>query len=345
LAGLLFSAYPALTNQQVRDIIERTCDKISPGLYAYAHTAGQPNGTWHPEVGYGRINCDRALHYADVMISDHAADTGAVPSTTLVGSVWTPAPFWEYQPYVTAASSPAALPPGDPAEIGQDNFVHALVRNNGPAAAQNISVTWHLLDYPGTELIYPADWNAANQIAAATIASLAAGADVVVQALWPQASVDTGSGFVHPCMTVRATFSGDVGGDLGPHVFEYNNIAQHNISYVNNYLSAGAPRHVFSMPFAAGSKHGRSRRAELRFDTTRLNGARAFLDVAPSPANPLVGRMLRDNAAAGARDGGAGCLGGIVAALLRTLGFGRAGARAGGLRGDQVEVTNGSRSR
>jgi hypothetical protein len=45
----------------VRSLIERSCDKISPALYAYANTAGKPSGTWHEEVGYGRVNVERAL--------------------------------------------------------------------------------------------------------------------------------------------------------------------------------------------------------------------------------------------------------------------------------------------
>lgn len=61
LATLIRSANPSLTNQEVRDIIESTCDKISPGLYTYAVTAGRPNGTWHEEVGYGRINASAAI--------------------------------------------------------------------------------------------------------------------------------------------------------------------------------------------------------------------------------------------------------------------------------------------
>ena len=61
LAGLLFSAAPAQTNAQVRNLIESTCTKISPGLYPYATVAGRPNGTWHQEVGYGQINAHAAL--------------------------------------------------------------------------------------------------------------------------------------------------------------------------------------------------------------------------------------------------------------------------------------------
>ena len=61
LAGLILSFRPSLTNLEVRAIIERTCDKISPALYAYAVLSAKPSGTWNQEVGYGRVNVERAL--------------------------------------------------------------------------------------------------------------------------------------------------------------------------------------------------------------------------------------------------------------------------------------------
>jgi subtilisin family serine protease len=61
LAALIMSANSLLSNQQVRDIIEQTCTKVSAGMYAYADTAGKVNGTWHQEVGYGRINAYQAV--------------------------------------------------------------------------------------------------------------------------------------------------------------------------------------------------------------------------------------------------------------------------------------------
>lgn len=61
LAALLKSMNPTLSNVQVRSLIERSCDKISPALYAYANVAGKPSGTWHEEVGYGRVNVERTL--------------------------------------------------------------------------------------------------------------------------------------------------------------------------------------------------------------------------------------------------------------------------------------------
>jgi thermitase len=61
LAALVRSLRPELSNVDVRSIIESTCDKISPHLYTYANVAGKPSGTWNEEVGYGRINAERAL--------------------------------------------------------------------------------------------------------------------------------------------------------------------------------------------------------------------------------------------------------------------------------------------
>ena len=61
LGALLLSFRPSLTNIQLRQIIESTCDKISPNLYAYANVGTKPSGTWNEEVGYGRVNAERAL--------------------------------------------------------------------------------------------------------------------------------------------------------------------------------------------------------------------------------------------------------------------------------------------
>lgn len=61
LAGLIVSLRPTLGNVEARSIIERSCDKISPALYGYANVAGKPSGPWHEQVGYGRVNVERAL--------------------------------------------------------------------------------------------------------------------------------------------------------------------------------------------------------------------------------------------------------------------------------------------
>jgi thermitase len=61
LAALILSVNPDLSNIDVRRIISETTDKINAGAYVYSSTAGKPFGTWTNEVGYGRINAERAL--------------------------------------------------------------------------------------------------------------------------------------------------------------------------------------------------------------------------------------------------------------------------------------------
>ncbi|MFW9987186.1 MAG: S8 family serine peptidase [Candidatus Odinarchaeota archaeon] len=61
LAAMILSVEPSLSNIKVREIIERACDKISPFIYDYTIVDHKPNGTWNNEVGYGRINIERAL--------------------------------------------------------------------------------------------------------------------------------------------------------------------------------------------------------------------------------------------------------------------------------------------
>lgn len=61
LAALLFSYCPELNNQEVRDAIESTCQKISPNRYVYESRADRPNGDWNPHTGYGLINVLAAL--------------------------------------------------------------------------------------------------------------------------------------------------------------------------------------------------------------------------------------------------------------------------------------------
>jgi Subtilase family len=61
LAGLILSVNPDLTNVEVRQIISETTDKINQPTYVYLPTSGKPFGTWNNDVGYGRINAERAL--------------------------------------------------------------------------------------------------------------------------------------------------------------------------------------------------------------------------------------------------------------------------------------------
>ena len=59
IAALILSINPNLTGQQVRDIIERTAQKV--GGYSYTTTTGRPNGTWNDKMGHGLVNAYAAV--------------------------------------------------------------------------------------------------------------------------------------------------------------------------------------------------------------------------------------------------------------------------------------------
>ena len=73
IAALVISANPLLTGIQVRNIIESRTQKVnaySPSNasgYNYSITAGRPNGTWHPQVGYGLVNAYAAVQEAQAL--------------------------------------------------------------------------------------------------------------------------------------------------------------------------------------------------------------------------------------------------------------------------------------
>jgi len=58
--ALILSVNPTLTHQEAREAIEITCDKV--GGYSYTTgVAGQPNGSWSNDLGYGRVNAHQAV--------------------------------------------------------------------------------------------------------------------------------------------------------------------------------------------------------------------------------------------------------------------------------------------
>lgn len=64
VAALILSANPNLTGKEVRDIIEKTAQKV--GGYNYQNHGNRPNGTWNNEMGYGLVDAYKAVQYATI---------------------------------------------------------------------------------------------------------------------------------------------------------------------------------------------------------------------------------------------------------------------------------------
>ena len=277
LAGAIRSQYAALTPGQVRDIIERTADKVGG---AYADAPGFPNGTRNNQMGYGRINMLRALDFSDVFIKDWTGDTGVEPSTPPGGN------FWTFSDIVVRITDDNVFDPGDPSkssnvERGQTNYLYIRVTNNGPREARNVTVSARITPYVGLEFVYPTDWTSvdATHVAptpvTATFPSIPAGGSAIAKFTISSSQVDTLWGWIsgmswHPCLLAMVNADNDyafatvstAGGGL---VVRRNNLAQRNLSVID-VLSAT----TLAFPFLAGNLFNSEHTMEILVDRSRL---------------------------------------------------------------------------
>lgn len=285
LAALLRSQYPALTNIEVRTIIERTVEKV--GALAYAETVAFLTGTRNAQMGYGRINVHRALDYADMMIRDYPLDTGAEPSTPPGGD------FWDFSDIVVRGTDDNVFNPSDPSqssqvEKGQTNYIYVRVTNNGPRDASNVVVNARITPWVGIEFAYPTDWTLvdANHVSptpiTASFGMLLAGASATAKFSISSAQVDTLWGWIsgsswHPCLLASVNADNDYGFATAafatsPPTLRRNNLAQRNLTVVDDVTGGD-----MTFPFLAGHRLNRERMLELVVDRRLFAGAAMYL--------------------------------------------------------------------
>jgi hypothetical protein len=302
LAGLIRSEYPALTNVQVRNIIERTAAKV--GTLAYAETAEFLNGTRNEEMGYGRIDAFRGLDFADVLIKDWSGDDGTEPSSPPSNN------WWSYSDIVVRITDDNVFDPSDPAkskhvERGQTNYIYVKVTNNGPHDARNVLVDFRITPYVGLQFVYPDDWTLEDSMhvkptpVTASFASIASGASVIAKFTISSAQTDALYGWQyvnpwHPCLLAMVTSDNDyafAASDLsfGNLVLRKNNIAQRNLSVIDVLASPSAATAV-SSPFVAGNLANMENRMFIEVDRSKLPAkAKVYLSLDDDgDAFPLV---------------------------------------------------------
>ena len=250
-AGLVRSLYPSLSSVEVRRIIERTAEKT--GAYTYTDVSGYPNGSRHPEMGYGRLNAFRALDLGDVMIRDWSGDNGIEPSTPPGGD------FYSFSDIVIRPADDGVFMPDDPSMSsvltrGSDHTVSVRVRNAGPATARAVQVAVCATPFVGLDFMYPADWTADDALhVRPTLVDtlpfdLAAGDTRIVRFQFTAAQVDSLAGWTgsawHPCLLGMVTCANDYAFDSAPTgaslQMARNNLAQRNLS-VSDTRSAHFP--------------------------------------------------------------------------------------------------------
>ncbi|MFI5140877.1 MAG: S8 family serine peptidase [Bacteroidia bacterium] len=113
VAALILSANPNMTMTQVRFALEVNCEKV--GGYSYAsNVSGQPTSTWSNELGYGRINAQNAVAYAESLLAP-MPPYGTVSATASV-----PSPLcWGSNPYPQILVTINGNPPLNDSYFGQ----------------------------------------------------------------------------------------------------------------------------------------------------------------------------------------------------------------------------------
>jgi subtilisin family serine protease len=272
-AGLVRSLYPALTNVDVRRVIERTAEKV--GGYTYADAAGYPNGSRHPEMGYGRLNVHRALDLGDVMIRDWPGDAGIEPSTPPGGN------FWSTSDIIIRPADDGVFRPDDPSlsgvlTRGATHTVSVRVRNAGPATARGIDVRLCAIPYAGLEFRYPTDWTAddALHVRPSLVDTLPfdlpAGDTRVVRFRFTSAQIESIAGWTdmawHPCLLGMVTAANDyafAGAPAGLSLqTRRNNLAQRNLTV--------SPLRMMSMPIVIGHPENPDDLVELVIEAGEL---------------------------------------------------------------------------
>ena len=251
LVALILSVNPCLKAKEVRDIIEKTSQKI-PG-YTYSTTAGRPNGTWNNQLGYGLIDAYAAVVMAqqlysptlDLLVKDTPADTGIEPN--LVSPyMWASEDIW-----IRNSNDNGLIHQNPEYSSSTPNYVYVRVKNKSCVASlgnEKVKLYW---SKAGTSLAWPNNWNGSyyigtvlmgNQIGTATVPALQPGQEAIVQFTWtvpnPANYTSINPEPWHFCLLARVEATNDPmtfteTSDLNSNVKNNNNIAWKNITIVD----------------------------------------------------------------------------------------------------------------
>lgn len=189
VCALVIAANPCLSGKQVRDIIEKTSQKV--GNYIYANVAGRPDGTWNTEMGYGLVDAYAAVQLAqsmykpnlDLMVRDGVDDFGIQPNTTTQAS-WNSPDIW-----VRNQNDGIQLQEHQNPKYytnGNSNYIYVRITNK---SCTNSFGTEELKIYLAknlfqTSFIWPTSWNPTVPIGQITIPTINSGNDTIVTIPW-----------------------------------------------------------------------------------------------------------------------------------------------------------------
>jgi hypothetical protein len=224
-------------------------------------------------------------NYADLYVKDNSADVGAGTSS---------APFW-LSPDLWVRNMDDGGLNDEPTKRGQSNWIYVRVRNKSAQPYENVIVNFYLANFldlvPGTEFLYPVDWNSSGLLGSFTIPSVpvASGGvegEAIAKIEWTAAKIPPATGW-HPCLLCEVIPMEVTPSGLH-HVFENRKLAQRNISIIEppppppgSGAGAGGVGFMFSYEFFIGHSLRAANGTKLQFRAERhLENVRLFLDPA-----------------------------------------------------------------
>ena len=255
VAALILSVNPCLTEQQVRDIIEKTAKKIRTDIYNYDNIQNRPNGTWNNEMGYGLLDAYAAVQMAqqmynasiDLYIKDRPDDLGIEPNPT-PDNMWTSEDIWvRNQDDGQLTHQNPEYDPNNPV------YVYVRVKNKGCTASTGQDKLHLYWANANTGLSWPVPWTGqqynGNQVTGGEFGSvpippLNSGDEAILHIPWDMSNIDlsnfqqTSNGHWHFCLLARIVSSSDPmtypeTNDINANVRNNNNIAWKNVSMVD----------------------------------------------------------------------------------------------------------------
>jgi hypothetical protein len=224
-------------------------------------------------------------NYDDLYVKDNAADTGTGPSS---GTFWLSPDLWVRNADDDGTDHQCPI-------RGQTNWIYIRVRNRGAQQYDNVVANAYLGNFesltPGTEFLYPNDWNPQGLLgsAAVTVPAASGGTDgaVIAKVAWTSDKIPPAAGW-HPCMLGEVIPIG-----LDPnglhHVWENKKLAQRNVTIIDpaggcppmGDLPGQADAFFFVTKFTVGNAARVARATELRIQAIHPSSrVQLFLDPA-----------------------------------------------------------------
>lgn len=296
LVALILSINPCLSGQQVRDIIEKTAQKV--GAYSYTTTVGRPNGTWNNQMGYGLIDAYAAVLMAqrmysadlDLYVRDSIGDIGLEPNT-LTKIMWRSDDIWvrHLNDNGLVHQNPEYNANGTP------NYVYVRVINKSCQASTGNELLKTYWSKAATSLSWPLHWNGTlyqngvlmgAPIGTLNIPVLQPGQEVILRFPWVVPN-PANYNIINPepwhfCLLARIEAANDPmtfteTTDLNSNVKNNNNIAWKNLSIVD--LIPNVVKNIGGV-IAVGKPYDKPRPFYLEFTAQNAEKGKAIYDVA-----------------------------------------------------------------